>query len=232
MPHERLRDIPVPESMRALPLDHRGFPVPWFVDWVDGKPEFRAMDLRKKYRAVLERRCWVCGGYFTTRKRYFVVGPMCVLNRNTPEPPCHLDCAMFSVRGCPFLSMPKMVRRESGLPGPIVQSEGHIARNPGAIAIYYTREFEPYCPPGPRTGDFLIALGEPIDVTWWAEGRPATREQVLTSIDSGLPILEAMCEKEETEALRQFARKQLAEQYREVMGWLPRTVRAVGVCGS
>jgi len=28
----------LPLAMRGLPRDHRGYPVPWFVAWVDGKP--------------------------------------------------------------------------------------------------------------------------------------------------------------------------------------------------
>jgi hypothetical protein len=31
----------LPLRMRGLPLDERGYPVPWFVAWIDGKPEFR-----------------------------------------------------------------------------------------------------------------------------------------------------------------------------------------------
>jgi hypothetical protein len=48
--------------MSDLPVDERGFPVPWFVAWFDGKPEFRAMDGLKWIRAVREHLCWVCGG--------------------------------------------------------------------------------------------------------------------------------------------------------------------------
>ena len=52
----------MPDRMKLLPIDDRGYPVPWFVDWIDGKPEFRAMDPTKWRRAVTEQRCWTCGG--------------------------------------------------------------------------------------------------------------------------------------------------------------------------
>lgn len=51
----------LPRTMRELPVDKRGYPVPWFVDWINGEPEFRAMDRRKLFRAVKENLCWVCG---------------------------------------------------------------------------------------------------------------------------------------------------------------------------
>jgi hypothetical protein len=57
----------MPARMRDLPLDERGYPVPWFVAWVDGKPEFRAMDRHKFVTAIREKRCWVCAGFAITR---------------------------------------------------------------------------------------------------------------------------------------------------------------------
>lgn len=47
----------LPARMRDLPIDDRGYPVPWFVAWVDGKPEFRAMDQEKFIRALREKLC-------------------------------------------------------------------------------------------------------------------------------------------------------------------------------
>ena len=51
----------LPLRLRKLPLDPRGYPVPWFVAWVDGVPEFRAVDGRKFVQAVRAKLCWVCG---------------------------------------------------------------------------------------------------------------------------------------------------------------------------
>ena len=38
---------PMPSRIAALPVDERGYPVPWFVAWIDGKPEFRCADPAK-----------------------------------------------------------------------------------------------------------------------------------------------------------------------------------------
>src|SRR5262245_2742625 len=95
---------PVPERMRKLPL-HRGYPVPWFVEWIEGVPDFRIMDGRKLVRAVKEKRCWVCGELMGSYLA-FTIGPMCAVNRISAEPPSHRECASFSARGCPFLTRP------------------------------------------------------------------------------------------------------------------------------
>ena len=92
--------LPLPANMRGLPLDpERGFPVPWFVPWLDGKPEFRAMDPKKILEAVAKRKCWVCGQHLAQHGMTFVIGPMCLVNRVSSEPPSHLECAQYSCAG-------------------------------------------------------------------------------------------------------------------------------------
>jgi len=106
---------PLPDRMKSLPV-HRGYPVPWFVEWIDGVPEFRAMDFSKWQRAIRDKLCWVCGTPLEKKFVTFVAGPMCGINRTSAEPPCHLICAQWSARNCPFLSKPQMTRRENDLP--------------------------------------------------------------------------------------------------------------------
>ena len=81
-----IRDIPLPHRMRKLPISDRGFPVPRFVPWINGQPEFRGFDGEHLSRCVKLKRCWLCGeplGKFMA----FVIGPMCAVNRVSSEPP-------------------------------------------------------------------------------------------------------------------------------------------------
>src|SRR5436190_2018606 len=81
-----MRAVPVPEQMKHLATDPvRGIPIPWFTPVVDGKPEFRAADGRKQVEAVRKNLCWVCGRRMLNRDSVFVVGPMCLVNRNSAE---------------------------------------------------------------------------------------------------------------------------------------------------
>jgi hypothetical protein len=181
---------PLTDRLRKLPVDARGYPVPWFVDWIDGPdgqrvPEFRAMDPQKWRRAVTERRCWVCGdplGRWLT----FPIGPMCAISRTTAEPPSHLECASWSVRNCPFLSRPRMVRREGGMEDAEKAAGMMIMRNPGVICLWTTRGYEVF---NDGHGKPLITIGDPESVSWWREGRAATRAEVDASVAGGLPIL-------------------------------------------
>lgn len=175
----------LPVRIKMLPVDERGWPVPWFVEWIDGKPEFRAADPRKLLRAVREQLCWTCGGHLGSYMA-FVVGPMCAINRISAEPPSHQDCAEFSAKACPFLSMPKMIRREAGLPEEVRSPPGvFLQRNPGVALIWTTRSYGLSRLPN----GYLFAMGEPSALLWFCEGRQATREEIVESIDSGLPLL-------------------------------------------
>lgn len=185
----------LPERMAHLPVDKRGFPVPWFVAWVNGEPEFRAMDPQKWARAVRERLCWVCGGQ-CGRWLTFVIGPMCGVNRTSSEPGCHRECARWSARNCPFISRPQMVRREDE-----VFSANHeniagvmIPRNPGVTALWTSDKFSIFRDDKNRP---LIHLGDPDSVEWWALGRPANRAEVEESIRTGLPLLEEVAQQQE-----------------------------------
>ena len=75
--------------MRHLPKQD-GYPVPWFVAKVGDRYDFRVVDPKKIEKAIKKRRCWVCGNPISPlEKMVFVVGPMCVINRTTAEPPSH-----------------------------------------------------------------------------------------------------------------------------------------------
>lgn len=174
----------LPDRIKTLPIDERGYPVPWFVSWVDGKPEFRVVDGRKMLLAVRQRRCWVCGeplGKFMT----FVIGPMCAINRISGEPPSHRECAMFSAKACPFLTRPHMARREANLPEGSRMNPNGIPRNPGVALVWTTLRYTVMQEPD----QILFKVGEPTSIVCFAEGRVATKEEVFRSITSGLPIL-------------------------------------------
>ena len=187
-PYKLRSDLPpLTDRIAKLPIDERGYPVPFFVAWIDGKPEFRAADQEKHKRCLQDNLCWVCGQPLGSFKA-FTIGPMCAINRTTSEPPAHLDCAQWSVKGCPFLAKPHMVRRElkPELEDQMIDQSGiPILRNPGCSCIWVTKTFSRFW----AGNGYLIRIGLPETLSWWAEGRTATREEVLHSIEGGLPTL-------------------------------------------
>ena len=187
-----------PKFMQNLPIDKRGYPVPWFVDWINGEPEFRAMDARKFARAIVERLCWTCG-HKLFGEEVFVIGPMCAVNRISAEPPSHRQCAEYSAVNCPFLSKPHMVRREDENFNSVKRQGAGvmIERNPGVTLLWYTRShrLQQIRGQGVANDGILFQIGRPLKTEWYAHGRKATRKEVLEAIESGLPILREVAAK-------------------------------------
>lgn len=197
-----------PRRIAALPKDRHGRPVPWFVAWIDGAPDFRIIAEHKIKDATLLRLCWICGTHLGANVAY-VIGPMCAINRVSAEPPSHRDCAVYSATHCPFLTVPHMRRRESGKPAGAVEPPGTmIRRNPGVTLVWVTRKITTFAIPGGR----LFDVGNPEQVLWYAEGREATRAEVLASIESGLPLLrdEAAADPKPARALAALYRQHAA----------------------
>ncbi len=188
----------MPARMRGLPVDHRQFPVPWFVAWRDGEPIFPAMDPRKLKMAWEQNRCWVCGGELG-RIKAFVIGPMCAVNRVSSEPPSHLECARFSAMNCPFLSKPNMGRVPHDHYGGDKDSPAGIMidRNPGVTLVWQTLRAQVF---NDGNGKALFDIGKPHHVDWFREGRAATRKEVWDSITTGLPFLVEACKQDEDPA--------------------------------
>lgn len=209
---------PLPARLASAPIDARGYPVPWFVEWIDGKPDHRVMSAAKLPIALRDGLCWICGqrlGVFKT----FTIGPMSSITRSISEPPSHIECARFAVQACPFLTRPHAQRREAGLPDVREQAGIPILRNPGAVCIWTTRKFTAYQTQIGNAGT-LIELGDPEHTEWYAEGRAATRAEVDASIASGLPLLVEQAKRHGTDGLAYLARC-VAQATRLLDGALP-----------
>lgn len=187
----------IPGRLWRLPRTPAGLPIPWFVAWEGSRYDFRVVDAHKIAPAVKHRLCWLCGQQMG-RMMCFVVGPMCVVNRVSSEPPMHRDCAEYAVRACPFLTQPSRERREGGGLMPIdPQMAGiPIMRNPGVSVLYVTRSYVVNRVPG----GVLFDMGEPAEVAWWSQGRAATRAESEHAIASGLPILEREADRDGVKA--------------------------------
>lgn len=205
-PHKLRSDLPpLTDRIAALPIDARGYPVPFFVQWIEdgkgvpagqGAPDFRIVDPVAMKACIMGSLCWVCGQKLGVHRAY-VIGPMCAINRNSAEPPSHVECAEWSVKGCPFLSRPKMVRREDELSE---KSMGNVAgimikRNPGVTLIWHVRNALHIWNDG--KGSVLFDVGEPESVRWFKEGRKATSEECIEAINTGIQSLLDVCDSPE-----------------------------------
>ena len=186
-----IEKLEMPAKIARLPVDRRGYPVPRFVTYINGQPDFRVVN--SKWVAICrgDGRCWICGEH-TGVYLAFVIGPMCSINRISSEPPSHLECAQFACKACPFMLNPQRGRNEENLPEGGDMAGLAILRNPGVSLIWVTRKYSVMR----DGGGLLFKLGEPTALEWWTRGRKATHDEIMASIESGLPILREAAEKQ------------------------------------
>jgi hypothetical protein len=198
--------VTMPPRIAVLPRDHRGYPVPFFVQWSrDGVPLFPIFDPHKYRRCVTHNLCWLCGQPLA-RNVVFVVGPMCTINRISSEPPSHLDCTTYGLRVCPFMVNPAMRRVPTERFGEVQSPAGIMDEgNPGVMAQWLTREYKiTRLPNGP-----LIDMGDPSDVFWWTRGRFATSQEAANAMQAGAAKLGAVAAEHEGASGVAFVAKQL-----------------------
>jgi hypothetical protein len=148
--------------MSSLPKDENGRPVPWFAAEVDGKPDIQTVRPGGMQEALQFKLCFLCGKSLG-RYAAFMLGPMSLLNRIAAEPPCHRDCAQYAAMA--GLSP----RRASGLELVWVTRRWYMIRD--------------------ANGQPLFDVGSPDQTYWYADGREAGRDDILESLDSGMPPL-------------------------------------------
>lgn len=207
-----IAEIEIPRRMQKLPISDKGFPIPAFVAWLavsehrylpegtfGARRDFRIVSSGFMEKCYRFSRCWLCGEPLGVN-RVFTIGPMCVVNRVTMEPPSHRDCAEYAVRACPFLTRPNMDRNMKNLPPQPHEVGDMIKRNPGATALYQTTDYRRF----KAEGGLLCRLGTPDKIDWWKEGRAATRTDVMESVESGFPLLMKVAQTEGPEAVAEL----------------------------
>ncbi|MEW2568407.1 hypothetical protein [Streptomyces sp. NPDC047070] len=207
---DRKSAVVLPGRLARLPRDRHGRLVPWFVGYVDGVPDHRVIRPGGVPEAVRFRLCFLCGGQLGAYSS-FVVGPMCVINRVAAEPPAHRTCAEYAVQACPFLITPNM-RRRPDLPEGSIEPEGMQKNNPGTGVVWTTRSWEQ------MRQRQLITFGDPTEVTWWTEGRRATRDEASTALAEGLGRLRVAAWEEDPSPRVQ---ENLTRQYDAALVHLP-----------
>lgn len=193
-----MQRLAMPPRMQKLRVDRRGYPVPRFVQDVKGEPDFRVVNTTFLTLAIRHKLCWLCGEALG-KYQAFCLGPMCAaVTRTSSEPPSHKECAEFAVRACPFMVNPNRKRNEDDMPENRVDPGGFmIERNPGVTALWTTTDYRLFEAGNGR----LIRVGDPVSVEWYARGRTATREEIMASINSGLPTLQAVARNDGPEAM-------------------------------
>lgn len=114
--------IDIPKELAHLKIDKRGYPVPFFVSWINGDPEFRYLDKARIDMIIDNKVCHICGKKLHKDYCYFISGPLGYQNRISSDAGMHRVCAEFSLMACPHLYLQKAERRDNDELGKAIAS--------------------------------------------------------------------------------------------------------------
>jgi len=130
-----------------------------------------------------------------------------MVNTVSAEPPSHIECAKFAVRGCPFLTIPTAKYREAKRPEEYTANPGMQTHNPEVSALWTCDEWHPVKALHPDgTPGVLVEFGDAKTVSYWREGREATPREVRAAFFAGVARLQAAADQDGGSAPAHLAR--------------------------
>jgi len=148
--------IPIPAFLSHLKVTDKGYPIPYFVAYVDGKPDFRLLDPQKQVRCADMFLCGICGKKLFKKAYYFISGPQGYTNKISTDPAMHRECAEYSLNACPHLHIQKTVRREKGLERLHEEQSDWMADKPETMLLVKCDKYKRIMPDKP--GLWLISF--------------------------------------------------------------------------
>jgi hypothetical protein len=167
------RTVPLPQRMRGLPRDHRGYPI-FYAVMPDPRPlegatvDFRVLNERHHILCGKNRLCAVCGQRLGSQA-WFIGGPMCIQNRIFGDAPMHLECARYALQVCPMLTIATKIYSDRPVDPEVGNRDDPDAlrTKPQRIVLALPREYRMI--ENPR-GKPVFQLHPEMQVEWFTTG--------------------------------------------------------------
>lgn len=164
---KELQEIEMPARIARLPRTANGYPIPYFVAYINGKPDMKILDAHKQLTCIQYRRCGICGESIGGEVA-FISGPIGIANCVVTDPGMHEECAEYAIRVCPFMARPNAKRAaDFTYPEGSAKSPGALEERPDRTGIAISRAYA-----GRNAGDgsVLIKFYPPSRVRWFVDG--------------------------------------------------------------
>lgn len=110
-------------------------PIPFTIYWGEypnGRPDFKHIDPERVRKCLDSRLCGICGApYGRNSEIAYIGGHESQITDATCffiDPPMHVECALFSVRACPFIVRRKQRSAE--------ETPAHVAPDSGRYSVW------------------------------------------------------------------------------------------------
>lgn len=148
-PPKDWRTVPMPGRIAVLPRDVRGYPIFFAIQPPDGAKDgdvvdFRVLSVSHHFLCAQQRRCAICGTRVGS-SLFWIGGPMCVQNRVFGDGFMHEECARYSLRVCPYLTIDTKVYSHRPVTdaraGETQGDVNAILTKPQRVVVYRCREY-------------------------------------------------------------------------------------------
>lgn len=142
-------EVAMPSNIALLPLDKRGYPVPYIVQRdIHGLPVFTMNDAEKHAECLKKKKCPICG-LRLSKELWFVGGPLSAFHPHGCyyDSAMHHECMTYALKVCPYLALRNFNST------PLEKKLPHLqARVPGKLVMDPTME------PGKPAGGYFVAV--------------------------------------------------------------------------
>jgi hypothetical protein len=187
----RWQDVPVPDLMRNLPRDRRGYPIPVNVQVdPDGTPHFALNPENIRQQLFREDRCSICGTKLL-RGRWMVGGPASAFHPHGAyqDPPVHRECGRYALQVCPYLAMPSYLKQiatktleQRDIPSVSVVIDPTMIRNrpdPFVMVMYIGQRLNCDLPGHVRT---IVPKKPHRQYEFWSEGSQLSDQEGMARV--------------------------------------------------
>ncbi|RYC66309.1 hypothetical protein [Spirosoma sordidisoli] len=182
------RNVAIPERMKALPRDRRGFPVPHIVlRDAQGVPRFQINNDTVVEACIAGGLCTICGQSMPADDQWLVGGPLSAFHPQGMyiDAPTHYDCLHYALQVCPYLAVSKYMRRldprtvnPQDLPEHVLFADP--TQSDERVPFFVAVQVRGYTVLRPRLGQrYLRPLRPYVDVQYWNDGQRLTQAYAL-----------------------------------------------------
>lgn len=100
------KSVPLPDKMKDLPRDKRGYPVPFIILRDKNGYHFKINDSLRVQYCKAKGKCAICGNILGDDS-YLIGGVASAFHKNGRyiDTPVHKECGDYALRVCPFLAI-------------------------------------------------------------------------------------------------------------------------------
>lgn len=99
-------NIEMPERVKKLSRDPRGFPIPYVILVDENGAHFKINDESKVQKALKYKLCAICGYGMKSGDMWLAGGPLSAFHPDGAfnDTPMHYECGKYALQVCPFLA--------------------------------------------------------------------------------------------------------------------------------